>query len=89
MGKLGDIGWVRGLWLWGQEEGRRRLGSAVLVVELLRPVSRGQVEEGVLEGKRVAHGGCLLLLLLGQRVGGCAHLAQLAQPKAARHAGAP
>lgn len=43
------------------------MSPAVLVVELLllRPISSRQMKEGILEGKRVAHGGGLLLLLLG------------------------
>lgn len=90
VGKLRDVGLVRGLGLGGQEQRRRGLSAAVLVMELLLlgPVSGRQMKERILEGKRVAHGGGLLLLLLGQRVGGGAHLAQLAQPEAAGHAGA-
>lgn len=67
MGKLWNVGLMRGLRFWGQEEGCWGLSPTVLVVQLLllRPVSRRQMKEGILEGKRVAHGGGLLLLLLG------------------------
>jgi len=67
VGELRHVGRVRRIGLRGQEQRRRRLGPAVLVVQLLLlgPVSRRQVKEGILEGKRVAHGGGLLLLLLG------------------------
>lgn len=67
MGELWDVGLVRGFGLWGQEKGCGGLSPAVLVMELLllRPISSRQMKEGILEGKRVAHGGGLLLLLLG------------------------
>lgn len=67
VGELWDVGLVRGLGVWGQEQGCWGLGPAVLVMELLllRPVSGRQMKEWILEGKRVAHGGGLLLLLLG------------------------
>lgn len=83
MGELGDVGLVRatGVRLRGQEQGRREMGPAVLVVKVGSICSAGgQVKQGVLEGERVSQGGGLLLLL--QRVGGGAHLAQLAQPEA-------
>lgn len=85
MGELGDVGLVRAtvVRLRGQKQGRREMGPAVLVVKVGSICSAGgQVKQGVLEGERVSQGGGLLLLLLGQRVGGGAHLAQLAQPEA-------
>lgn len=87
VGKLRDVSGVRGVWLWGQQERRRRLSSTVLVVKL-RPVS-SQMEQRVLEGEGVAERGGLLLLLLGQRVGSGSHLAQLVQPQTPGHAGTP
>lgn len=68
MGELRGVGLVRGLMVWGQEQGCWGLCSTVLVVKLLllRPIIGSQVKEGILEGKWVAHGGGLLLLLLGQ-----------------------
>lgn len=66
MGELWKVGLVRGLRVWRQEQGCWGLSSAVLVMELLlRPISSRQMKEWILEGKRVAHGGGLLLLLLG------------------------
>ncbi len=81
-GKLRHVSGVRGVWLRGQQERRRRLSSTVLVVKL-RAVS-SQVEQRVLEGEGVAERGGLLLLLLGQRVGGGSHLAQLVQHQTPR-----
>lgn len=86
-GELRDVSGVRGIRLRGQQERRRRLSSTVLVVKL-RAVS-SQVEQRVLEGEGVAERGGLLLLLLGQRVGGGSHLAQLVQPQTPGHAGTP
>lgn len=55
---------MRGVWLWGQQEGWRHLSTTVLALKL-RAVS-GHVEQGVLEGEWVSECGGLLLLLLGQ-----------------------
>lgn len=83
-GKLRHVSRVRGIRLRGQQERRRRLSSTVLLVKL-RAVS-SQVEQRVLEGEGVVERGGLLLLLLGQRVGGGSHLVQ---PQTPGHAGTP
>ena len=95
--ELRRVGRVHAVRLGGEQQRGWRLGPATVLVLLLvvRVVLRvlravgGQVEQRVLEGEGVAHGGRLLLLLLGQRVGGGAHLAQLRHAQPAGDAGAP
>lgn len=60
--------------LWGQQEWRGRWLGLRTTVGLTPRAIGSQMEEGILEGEGEVHGGCRMLLLLGERVSGTPHV---------------